>query len=96
MPVYITLWKYTRDGLVDIGNTKSRFEAVRRIIEKNGGKLVSIYGLMGEYDVLTIMEMPSRSAMVSTVMKVCASGRISAQTLPALSIEEFLEITSEV
>jgi len=95
MPVYITLWKYTRDGLIDIANTKSRFDAVKKIIEKHGGKLIAIYGLMGEYDVLTIMEMPSRSAMVSTVMKICQSGRITAQTLPALSIEEFLEITRE-
>ncbi len=95
MPVYITLWRYTREGLIDIKNTESRFEAVKRIIESNGGKLLEIYGLVGEYDVLTIVQMPNKSAMASTILKICASGRITAQTMSALPIEEFLKITKE-
>ncbi len=96
MPVYITLWKYTRDGLMDIKNTEARFQAVKRIIEGNGGKLLHIYGLVGEYDVVTVIQMPNKSAMASTVLKVCSSGRITAQTMSAIPIEEFLEITKGV
>ncbi|MFC1592335.1 GYD domain-containing protein, partial [Thermodesulfobacteriota bacterium] len=93
---YVTLWKYTREGLMDISNTAKRFDAVKGIIEKNGGKLLQIYGLVGEYDVVTAIQMPNKSAMASTVLKICASGRITAKTLSALPIEEFLAITKEV
>ncbi len=96
MPVYITLWKYTRDGLMDIKNTASRFEAVKKIIENNGGKLLQIYGLVGEYDVITVIQMPNKSAMASTILKICASGRITAQTMSGIPIEEFLNLTKEV
>ncbi len=96
MPVYITLWKYTRDGLMDIRNTASRFEAVKKIIESHGGKLLCIYGLIGEYDVMTIMEMPDKSAFTATILKICSSGRISAESMQAIPIEEFLKITKEV
>lgn len=96
MPVYVTLWKYTHEGLKDIRNTASRFEAVKNIIEKNGGKLVTIYGLVGEYDVLTIIQMPNKSAMASTILKICASGRITAETMSALPLEEFLNITKDI
>ena len=96
MPTYVTLWKYTGEGLKDIRNTTSRFEAVKKIIESNGGKLLQVYGLIGEYDVLTITEMPDNKALASTVLRICASGRIGAETLEAIPIEEFLKITQEV
>ena len=96
MPVYVTLWRYTREGLMDIGNTAKRFESVKKIIEKQGGKLVQIYGLIGEYDVVTIIEMPNKSALATAIMKICSSGRITAKTLPAMPIEEFLSITKGV
>ncbi len=96
MPIYVTLWRYTRDGLMDIGNTEKRFGAVKKIIEKQGGKLLQIYGLVGEYDVITVVEMPNKSALATAVFKICSSGRITAKTLSALPIEEFLSITKEI
>ncbi len=81
---------------MDIRNTPSRFEAVKKIIESHGGKLIAIYGLIGEYDVMTIMEMPDKSAFTAAILKICSSGRITAQTMQALPIEEFLRITKEV
>ncbi|MCP4716822.1 MAG: GYD domain-containing protein [Deltaproteobacteria bacterium] len=96
MPTYITLWKYTREGMMDLRNTSSRFDAVKKIIETNGGKLVQLYGLVGEYDVITIIQMPNKSAMMATIMKICASGRITAKTMSALPAEEFLNLTREM
>ena len=96
MPVYVTLWKYTRDGLMDIRNTAGRFEAVKKIIESHGGKLLTIYGLVGEHDVMTIIEMPDKIAFSAAILKICSSGRITAQSMNAIPIEEFLKITREV
>ncbi|MBW2652455.1 MAG: GYD domain-containing protein, partial [Deltaproteobacteria bacterium] len=69
MPTYVTLWKYTKDGLVDMNNTPDRYEAVKKIINDAGGKLVSIYGLVGEYDVITIIEMPDEKVAAATILK---------------------------
>ncbi len=96
MPVYVTLWKYTRDGLMDIKNTASRFEAVKKIITNHGGKLIAIYGLIGEFDVMTIMELPDKSAFATVIMKICSSGRITAESMMAIPIQEFLNITKEI
>ena len=96
MPTYVTLWKYTKDGLMDIKKTPQRFEIVKKIIEKAGGKLLSIYGLIGEYDLITVMELPDEKAAFSTILKICSTGRITSQTMTALSIDDFLKITKEV
>jgi len=96
MPTYVTLWKYTKDGLVDMNNTPDRYEAVKKIINDAGGKLVSIYGLVGEYDVITTIEMPDEKVAASTILKICSKGRITSRTMTALSIDDFLKIAKEV
>jgi uncharacterized protein with GYD domain len=96
MQTYVTLWKYTKDGLVDMKNTPNRYETVKKIIGDAGGKLVSIYGLIGEYDVVTIIEMPDEKVAASTILKICSKGRITSHTMTALSIEDFLNIAKEV
>lgn len=96
MPAYVTLWKYTRDGLMDMKNTPNRYEAVKKIISNAGGKLLSIYGLVGEYDVVTIMELPDEKVAAATILKICSKGRITSQTMTAIPIEDFLKITKEV
>ena len=96
MPTYVTLWKYTKDGLMDIKKTPKRFDLAKKIIKESGGKLLSIYGLIGEYDVITVMEMPNEKVATSTILKICSTGRITSRTMTALSVEDFLKITKEV
>ncbi|MCK5186026.1 MAG: GYD domain-containing protein [Deltaproteobacteria bacterium] len=96
MSTYVTLWKYTKDGLIDMRKTPERFEVVKKIINDAGGKLLSIYGLIGEYDVITIMEVPDEKVAASTILKICSKGRITSQTMTALTIDDFLKIAKEV
>jgi len=96
MALYVTLWKYTKDGLVDIKKTPRRFEMVKKLISDAGGKLISIYGLIGKYDLVTVMEMPSEKVAATTILKICSTGRITSQTMTALSIDDFLSIIKKV
>jgi len=95
MPTYITLWKYTKDGLMDIKNTTDRYKVVNDIIKAHGGRVVNAYGLIGRYDVITIVELPDERSLVSSILKICSKGRVTAETLTALPIEDFLKITRE-
>ena len=96
MQTYVTLWKYTKEGLMDIKKTPKRFEFVKKVINSTGGKLLFVYGLVGEYDVITVMEMPDEKAAAATILKICSTGRITSQTMIALSVDEFLKIAKEV
>ena len=95
MSLFVTLWKYTKEGLMDMNNTPDRYEVVKKIISEAGGKLISIYGLIGEYDVITIMELPDEKTAASTILKICSKGRVVSQTMTALSIDDFLSIAKE-
>jgi uncharacterized protein with GYD domain len=91
MAIYMTFWKYTRDGLMDIKHTPERYEAVKEIYRKNGGRIIDAYSLIGEYDVLTIGELPNEKALTATIIQICSKGRVTAQTMAALPMAEFLD-----
>jgi len=95
MPTYVTMWKYTKDGLVDIRHTPERYKVVNEIIKSHGGNLINAYGLIGEYDVMTIVELPDEKALMSAILKISSKGRVIPVTMPAVSMDEFLKITSE-
>lgn len=91
MPKYITLWKYTRDGMMDIKHTPERFEAVKVIYKNNGGKLIDAYALIGRYDVVTIGELPDEKALATAILQICSKGRVTAQSMIALPMDNFFE-----
>jgi uncharacterized protein with GYD domain len=91
MAIYITVWKYTRDGLMDIKHTPERIEAVKEIYKKNGGKLIEAYSLIGRYDVITIGELPDEKALTTAILQICSKGRVTAQSMPALPMGDFFE-----
>lgn len=91
MPKYITLWKYTRDGLMDIKHTPERYEAVKKIYKKNGGRLTDAYAMIGTYDVITIGELPDEKALATAILQICAKGRVTAQSMVALPMDDFFQ-----
>ena len=55
MPLYMTQFAYTPETwAVLIQNLEDRSEAVRRLLENMGGRLISFYNSIGEYDCLCI------------------------------------------
>ena len=95
MATYITLWKYTRDGLIDIRHMQERFDSVKAVYQQNGGKLTSAYSLIGPYDIMTIGELPDERALTRTVLQICAKGRVTAQTMSALQMADFITLAQE-
>jgi uncharacterized protein with GYD domain len=72
-----------------ISHPQDRVEAVRKSIEKLGGKVVGSWLAFGEYDLVTIIEMPDNVSAAAFALAVAAGGSIKAQkTTPLLSLED--------
>jgi uncharacterized protein with GYD domain len=95
MPLYITMWKYTKDGLVDIKHTPERFTVVNEIVQSHGGKVLNAYGLIGDYDVMTIVELPDEKALMAANLKICSKGRVIPTTMTAVPMDEFLALAGK-
>ena len=90
MATYMFQVAYSSTALTAlIGHPQDRAEAVRKPIEKLGGKVVGWWFSFGEYDLVSIIEMPDHVSAAAFALAVAAGGSIKAQkTTSLLSIDE--------
>jgi uncharacterized protein with GYD domain len=96
MPTYVILSNYTDQGIRNIKDAPKRIQIMKNFIEKAGGKLISTYSLMGQYDRLMIMEAPNDDAAATIVLSMGALGNTRTTTMKAWTNEEFLQIVSKL
>ena len=84
---------YTSEAWANlIGNPHDRIGDVRPVVEKLGGKIVQAWFAFGDYDVVTIIEMPSNVEAAAFSLAAAAGGAIrSIKTTPLLSTAEAIE-----
>jgi uncharacterized protein with GYD domain len=87
MATYFMFGKYSQDSIKKISAQRTN-EAVAAI-EKAGGKLKAGYALLGEYDLVLIVELPSTEQAIKTSVALAKLLGISFTTSPAVSMEEF-------
>jgi uncharacterized protein with GYD domain len=87
MPIYITQGRYSRDAVKGmIIKPEDRADAVSRLLAKAGGKLLGYYLTFGEYDFLTIAELPSDTQAAAVLLAAAsASGTTNLCTTVAMT-----------
>ncbi len=96
MPTYITLLKYTQQGIKDIKNSPGRIEAAHKAIEEVGGKLLSYHITMGQYDGVAILDLPDDAMAATVALGVGKLGNATTETMRAFTEEEFGEIVGHL
>ena len=92
MPHYISLMRWTSQGLAGLPAWRERVEEGERIIVEAGGKLVGVYVTLGRYDVVEIFEAPDDEQAAEIVMKLQRHGAEHTETLRGFTREEAEEI----
>ena len=91
MAKFLMLGKYSLEAIKGI--TAERTKKVVEIIEKSGGKIDSMFALLGKYDLAFIVDFPGiKEAMKASVSLVKLTG-ISFTSSPAVTVEEFDKMT---
>jgi uncharacterized protein with GYD domain len=90
MPVFITQGRYTHDAIRGmIANPEDRAEAVSKLAEAVGGKLLAYYVTLGEYDFMTIIDAPGHKEASMAVLTAAASdGFTDLRTTVAMTTAE--------
>ncbi len=87
MAKFVMLGKYSADALK--GASAERTKKGVELIEKSGGKVVSILALLGCYDILLMVDFPGiNEAMKASVALAKLTG-IGFSTCAAMSVEDF-------
>ena len=92
MPHYVTLMRWTSQGVAGLPAWRERVEDGERLIGDAGGRLVGVYVTLGRYDVVEIFEAPDDEIAAEIVLKLQRQGAEHTETLRAFTREEAEQI----
>ncbi len=96
MPTYVILFKLTDQGIKNIKDAPKRLEAGIKAWEGMGGKFISFYMTMGEYDYVISGEAPSDEAVATYLLGLGSLGNVRTTTLKAFTQEEFVAMVKKL
>ena len=94
MPTYITLLKFTQQGIEKIKESPARLEKAKAAVKAAGGEMKAFYLTMGAYDAVAISEAPSNEAYAKTMLAIASAGAVRTETLCAFPEAEYRDIVS--
>jgi len=87
MATYLMFGKYSLEAMKGISARRTK-DAVA-VIKKHGGELKSGYSLLGEVDMVLIVDLPDTGQAMKTSAALSKLLGISFSTAPAVSVEDF-------
>jgi uncharacterized protein with GYD domain len=87
MATYILFGKFSIDAVKDISSERTKKSAA--IVEDCGGKIKALYALLGETDVLAIVDFPGLNEAMKASIELTKLLDVSFTTAPAVTVEEF-------
>jgi len=88
MPHYVSLMRWTSQGVAGLPAWRDRVEEGQRIISDAGGSLVGVYVTLGRYDVVEIFEAETDEAALEIITKLQRTGSAETETLRAFTRDE--------
>jgi uncharacterized protein with GYD domain len=96
MPHYVSLLRYTAQGIAKIKESPNRLDSARKLAQSMGGKIQSWYLTMGKYDAVFVSEFPDDDAAARFMLAVASLGNVTTQTLKAFNEEEYRKIVGSL
>jgi uncharacterized protein with GYD domain len=92
MAAYLTLIKFTDQGVRNVKDTVNRGKAAQQALAAAGGRFIGIWWALGRYDVAAIVEAPNEETVMRFLLATGMQGNIRTETLQIFSEEEMERI----
>jgi len=96
MPTYISLLRYTQQGIMDAKNGPARLDAAKEGFRRAGGELKGFYLTMGQYDGVAILEAPDDVTAARLALAIATQGNLRMETLRAYPEAEYRKIIASL
>jgi len=90
MAIYISRGRFTSEAVKGmVAKPENREEAVSKLCESVGGRLIGWYLTFGHHDWLSIAEFPDDKAAASAILAAAAGGSLTdIETVPAMTAKD--------
>jgi uncharacterized protein with GYD domain len=93
MAVYVTLYRYTDEGIKGVKGAAEVAESWQAEAQKRGVTVQALYWLQGQYDAVTIVESDDPDAVNGLLLSIGAQGALRTETLGAMSLPDIQRLT---
>jgi len=90
MATYILLSTLSTQGVQTLKSNPDRLREVNKDVEELGAKVLHQWATLGPFDFVNVVEAPDAETMARVSVALGARGSAKLQTLPALTIDDFL------
>jgi len=92
MPTYVSLIHWTDQGIKDYKDSMSRAEDFTKLVESSGGRVRELLWTVGEYDIVSVVDMPDDETATAALLRVGSLGNVRSNTMRAFGPDEMTTI----
>src|SRR5687767_149530 len=96
MPTYVSLCKWTEQGVQNARESTRRAEQAKAAVRKLGGKLTTILWTQGNYDLIAISDFPDEESAMAFLLTLGGQGNVRTETLRAYSAQDMERIFAKM
>ena len=88
MPTYVSLIKWTDQGIKNYKDTTSRAADFSKLAESLGGRVREFLWTVGEYDMVAVTEFADDEAGTAATLQATSLGNVRTTTMRAFNADE--------
>lgn len=92
MPTYVTLMRFTDQGIRNIKEGPARLEAAKKAFQSAGAEIKSYYLGLGHYDAIAVIEGPSDEVAARMALAIGAQGNVRTETMRVFNESEYRKL----
>jgi uncharacterized protein with GYD domain len=92
MPTYVSLLNWTEQGIKNFRDTTQRAQAFTNAVEAAGGHVREIVWTVGEYDIVSVLDLPDDETLVATLLRLGETGNVRTRTMRGFTAEQMKTI----
>ena len=96
MPTFITLLRWTEQGVKNIKDSPSRVDQAREALKAVGGERREFYLTLGPYDAVAICEAPNGKAYAQFAQTVASKRNGQSETLRSFTEEQYRVVIAQL
>jgi uncharacterized protein with GYD domain len=96
MVTYVVLAKFTEQGVRNAKDSPKRADAFKEMAKTFGVTVKEIVWTQGRYDIVTLVDAPDESSVISLNLSLAALGNVRTETMRAFSAAEMTKIAGQM
>lgn len=96
MAKYAILINWTEQGVKNVKDTVTRYQAAKQMVESKGGTFDAVLWTAGPYDMVAITDVPDEETATAINLQLAAAGNLRTLTMRGFTEDEMTGIISKM